>query len=199
MTSRNGTELGQVHWCMTSRAWRHLTHVASRVTSLTSVRSAPEPWACQILNFENRTIIKGDTVIFVKPCISNVSKGTLLETKSQIMNWWQVGHIANICSYSFFKGPFHLRLSGGGGRLETKQKKLCTWRAVGKGIFTRIFPSAPNQNLKWNSHLNRIDHCSQGALEIYHTINWAICLSVLILLHGCTPSSGSHIRDIDRY
>ena len=31
-------------------------------------RSAPLPRVCQILNFENWTIIKGDTAIFVKAC-----------------------------------------------------------------------------------------------------------------------------------
>ena len=48
---------------------------------MTSDRSAPEPSACQILNFENRTIISRDTANFVKPCFSNIGSNS---------NYWGV-------------------------------------------------------------------------------------------------------------
>ncbi len=51
-----------------ARAWRHLARRVTRDVILTSHRSAPKSWAWQILNFENRTIIKGDTAIFVIAC-----------------------------------------------------------------------------------------------------------------------------------
>ncbi len=55
-----------------ARTWRHLARTTSCATSLTSSRSGSKSWACQISNFENRTITKGDTAIFVKPCLCDV-------------------------------------------------------------------------------------------------------------------------------
>ncbi len=49
-----------------SHAWRDLARIVARDGSFTLSRSAPLSRECQILNFENRTIIKGDTAIFVK-------------------------------------------------------------------------------------------------------------------------------------
>ena len=52
-----------------TRPWRHLARVTSHVKSLTSSRSGSKGWACQISNFENRTIISQDTANFVKGCL----------------------------------------------------------------------------------------------------------------------------------
>ncbi len=52
-----------------ARAWRHLVRDVARASSGKLDRTASFRWVCQILNFENRTIIKGDTAIFVKPCL----------------------------------------------------------------------------------------------------------------------------------
>ena len=49
-----------------ARAWRHLARMTSRATSLTLNRWGPKSWACQILNFENRTSISRDMANFVK-------------------------------------------------------------------------------------------------------------------------------------
>ncbi len=70
MTSRKGTGY-LVQLSITSsvsRVWRHLARDVARANDGMSNRTGPFSWVCQILNFENRTIISEDTAIFVKPC-----------------------------------------------------------------------------------------------------------------------------------
>ncbi len=45
---------------MTPRARRYLARIVARAIKLISARRDSLSWVCQILNFENRTIIKGD-------------------------------------------------------------------------------------------------------------------------------------------
>ena len=51
---------------LTSCVWRHRASDVMRTVTATSGRSASKSGVCQILNFENRTIIRGDMAIFVK-------------------------------------------------------------------------------------------------------------------------------------
>ncbi len=43
-----------------ARARRYLARIVARATTLNSERRGSLPWVCQILNFENRIITKGD-------------------------------------------------------------------------------------------------------------------------------------------
>ncbi len=67
--------MGQNQVNTLTRAWRHLARDVTRDVTVTSGRSASESWVCQILNFENRIIIKGDTAIFVKAYKKNFCGG----------------------------------------------------------------------------------------------------------------------------
>ncbi len=48
-----------------ARARRYFTRIIVRAIVCKLARRSSLSWVCQILNFENRTIIKGDTAIFV--------------------------------------------------------------------------------------------------------------------------------------
>ena len=58
--------MGGFQWCNVTHVWRHLARRVARDVIVTSDISAAEPWACQILNFSNWTIISWDTANFVK-------------------------------------------------------------------------------------------------------------------------------------
>ena len=72
-----------------TRAWRHLARRVARDIIVTSDRSAPKSWASQIMNFQNQTIIKGDTAIFMKAC--HHVNGSSITAVSFL--WWSMGQV----------------------------------------------------------------------------------------------------------
>ncbi len=58
--SRDITPYGNLHTCKLLKVTRVCDVIAEVTSCVTSGRLAPKSWVCQILNFENRTTIKGD-------------------------------------------------------------------------------------------------------------------------------------------